>query len=143
MRRALRVLPVVVVGTFSCRAAAPPGDGSPASAPTAAASSPAEARVIVSDRASLERCFGRRCELRGRYERRPLANLHGRVWTHGPFLVLSDGLMLFIHPPEARTDEEIARLDGRVVLVRGIVRRPDAPSFDIGVVVAETIELAR
>lgn len=97
---------------------------------------PAEIR----DRAGVVSHHHQRARLRGRYESRPLADLQGRVWSRGPFLVLADDTLLFFEPA-TRDPAEIAAHEGREVEVIGVILPPPAPSFDIASVTVESLTI--
>lgn len=94
----------------------------------------------IRDRAGVVARYGDRVRIRGRYASRPLADLQGRVWSTGPFVVLDDETLLFFAPAE-RDPAEVSAHEGRAVEVVGVLAPPPAPSFDVASVTVESLTI--
>ena len=94
----------------------------------------------VRARADVIARYGERVRILGRYELRALADVRGRVWSHGPFVVLGDGTLVFFEPRE-RAAAEIAAHEGHGVEVIGVLAPPPAPSFDVASVTVESLRI--
>ncbi|MCA9660381.1 MAG: hypothetical protein KC486_18705 [Myxococcales bacterium] len=99
-----------------------------------------EALPEIRDRAGVVAHYGDRVRVRGRYASRPLADLQGRVWSTGPFVVLDDETLLFFSPAE-RDPGEVSAHEGRAVEVVGVLAPPPAPSFDVASVTVESLTI--
>jgi hypothetical protein len=107
------------------------------------APSTADALPEIRGRAGVVARYGERVRVRGRYASRPLADLQGRVWSTGPFVVLDDGTLLFLSPA-GRDPAEVSAHEGRAVEVVGVVgvlAPPPAPSFDVASLTVESLTI--